>query len=76
MGCWRRGFHLNFTKQVAVVASESSLSMSVMRMEEPVGRSGDWRKREGDCRAEVRCLARAYGRAEVSDSYSVSVLSS
>ena len=37
------GFHLNLTEQVAVVASESSLSMSVMRMEVPVGRSEDWR---------------------------------
>ena len=36
-GCWRTGFHLNFTEQLAVVASESSLSMSVMRMEEPDG---------------------------------------
>ena len=39
--CLRSGFHLNFTWLFELVASESSLSMSVIRMELPLGSSGE-----------------------------------
>ena len=37
VGCCRTGFHVNFTWESSLEASESSLSMSVTRIEVPWG---------------------------------------